>query len=466
MQSRLVFLCFSLLFFSISAQDSLILSQKEFLAIVKKHHPLAYKYRLQYNIAKAEILRAKGAFDPLLSAKAGEKNLDGTQYYKEQSIDLEIPTWYGIALQGGYQNLQGERLNNRDTKGGLTNFGVTVPLAKNLLYDARRAVLDQARFALKMTEAEQNVLVNDLFLDAENTYWDWAKNYELYKISKKSVEINLQRLELTKRTYELGERPAIDTVEAAAQLLSFRVQEREAYLDFVRSTQNLQLFLWNENQEIFPYTENLVPAVDITEICNNTDEIFLAEQVRTRNLQSNAALLYYFQKGNILESERRLKWQSFLPKLDFTYNFLSKENYRADLFPFFNNNFQYGLKLEVPVFLRQARADYQIAKLKIEQNRQDFSIKERELQTKIETYIREINTYQTQIELSESNIINYQKLLTAEEMRYANGESSLFLINSRENKLYEARVKNLELRTKFLQTYNKLKWLNENFIIP
>ncbi|MNY32551.1 Outer membrane efflux protein [compost metagenome] len=159
-----------------------------------------------------------------------------------------------------------------------------------------------------------------------------------------------------------------------------------------------------------------------------------------------------------------MKWQSFLPKLDFTYNFFNKENYQPNYLPLFDNNFQYGLKLEIPIFLRQARADYEIAKLKISQNQQDFQFKTREVSTKIESYKNEVSNYFTQIDIMSRNLNNYQRLLNAEETRFSNGESSLFLINSRENKLLEAKEKNLELKTKFLQSYNKLKWLNENFL--
>ena len=218
------------------------MSAKEFISIVKNYHPLAIKYQLQNKIAASEITLARGNFDPVLGGKLGEKNIDGIQYYRQRNIELGIPTWYGIDLTASYNYLEGEKLNNSDTKGGLYQFGVTVPLAKNLLYDKRRAMLEQAKYALKMTEAEQEVLTNDLLLEAENTYWEWVKNFEIYQLQRKAVLINEERLELTKKTFNFGERPAIDTVEAVSQLQSFRLQERDAFLNFVKSTQDLQLF--------------------------------------------------------------------------------------------------------------------------------------------------------------------------------------------------------------------------------
>ncbi|WP_326980899.1 hypothetical protein VUJ46_11310 [Chryseobacterium sp. MYb264] len=58
---------------------------------------------------------------------------------------------------------------------------------------------------------------------------------------------------------------------------------------------------------------------------------------------------------------------------------------------------------------------------------------------------------------------NYQRLLYAEETKYSNGESSLFLINSRENKVIDAQEKFISIKTKFLKSFNKLKWMKENF---
>ena len=446
------------------AQDSLKLSHQEFLNIVKNYHPLALKYQLQNKIANAEITKARGNFDPVLAGKLGEKNIDGTKYYEQKNVELGIPTWYGIDITGSYNYLDGEKLNNSETKGGLYQFGVTIPLAKNLLYDKRRAMLDQAKFGLKMTEAEQIVLTNELLLDAENTYWDWVKNYEIYKLQKSAGEINRKRLELTKKTYEFGERPAIDTVEAASQLQSFELQERNAYLNFVKSTQELQMFLWKDKQDLYEIAQLIFPSSSLDEHSGYSDYEFLLQNLESKLLQNHASLEYYLQKQNILESERRIKWQSFLPKIDFTYNFFNKENYKSDFLPLFDNNFQYGLKLEIPIFQRQARADYEIAKLKISQNQQDSQLKLREVNTKIETYKYEVTNYFSQIDISAKNLNNYKRLLNAEETRFSNGESSLFLINSRENKLLDAREKNIELKAKFLKSYNKLKWFNENFI--
>jgi len=464
--SGLLFLLCMLQFAStqvVVAQDTLRLSHEEFLAIVKRYHPLAFKYRLENQIAKAEVQQARGNFDPVLSAKDGKKTIDGVDYYQESNVGLEIPTWYGVSLSGSYNNIEGQRLNNSDTRGGLYQFGVTVPLAKGLLFDQRRALLQQARAALQMTAAEQQLLTNALFRDAETAYWDWVRYYEIYRLQTQAVDINVKRLDMIKRTFDYGERAAIDTTEALAQLRSYELEQEDAYLQFLKATAELSLFLWKDQYQPFDLRQPIVPTDELVASEAFKSYPSLITKLNTTNLNAHLSLVYYQQKGSFLETERRLKWQSFLPKFDFTYNFFNKEGYQSEYFPLFQNNYQYGLKLEIPVFLRQARAGYQMAKAKIGQNQMDLTLKEQELQVKISNYSNEVQNYNTQINLADRNLENYQRLLQGEEARYGNGESSLFLINSRQNKLIEAQEKVIELRFKFLKGYAELKYLAESF---
>lgn len=445
------------------AQDTLRLSHTEFLSIVKQYHPLAFRYRLENNIAEAELRNARGNFDPILTAKDARKTIDGIDYYQESNVGIEIPTWYGVSLSGSYNNIEGQRLNNSDTRGGLYQFGITVPLAKGLLFDQRRALLQQAKAALQMTVAEQQLLTNELFRDAETAYWDWVRYYELYRLQTQAVDINVKRLAMIKKTFHYGERAAIDTTEALSQLRSYELEKEDAYLQFLKATAELSLFLWKANREPYDLRQPIFPADNLSATAAYESYPSLISRLNTADLNVHLSLVYYQQKGSFLETARKLKWQSFLPKLDFTYNFFNKEGYSSDYFPLFQNNYQYGLKLEIPVFLRQARAGYQMAKAKIGQNQMDLSLKQQELNVKIANYSNEVQIYHSQISLADRNVENYRRLLHGEEAMYGNGESSLFLINSRQNKLIEAQEKIIELRFKFLKGYSELKYLAESF---
>jgi hypothetical protein len=49
-------------------------------------------------------------------------------------------------------------------------------------------------------------------------------------------------------------------------------------------------------------------------------------------------------------------------------------------------------------------------------------------------------------------------LLNAEQIKFENGESSLFFVNARENKLLETAEKLVDLKVKYLKSIFKIQW--------
>lgn len=78
------------------------------------------------------------------------------------------------------------------------------------------------------------------------------------------------------------------------------------------------------------------------------------------------------------------------------------------------------------------------------------------LKTKISAIQEEINSYSNQYGFSLQMVSSYKKLLQAEERKYQIGESSIFLINSRESKLINAQLKVLELNYKLMHSKAKM----------
>jgi outer membrane protein TolC len=80
------------------------------------------------------------------------------------------------------------------------------------------------------------------------------------------------------------------------------------------------------------------------------------------------------------------------------------------------------------------------------------------VQLKVRSYYNEFVNLQNQIALQSRNYESYLQLVRAEQSRFENGESSLFMINSRENKALEAYEKLIELKTKYFKTIYSLQW--------
>ncbi|MCU7541750.1 hypothetical protein [Riemerella anatipestifer] len=75
-KNKTLYLVFWVFSYCLSAQgDSLSFSLGEYLSAVSTHHPVIKKYRYGKEIAKNEILKSKGNFDPILSGALGQKTL-------------------------------------------------------------------------------------------------------------------------------------------------------------------------------------------------------------------------------------------------------------------------------------------------------------------------------------------------------------------------------------------------------
>mgnify|MGYP006343169621 FL=1 len=66
--------------------------------------------------------------------------------------------------------------------------------------------------------------------------------------------------------------------------------------------------------------------------------------------------------------------------------------------------------------------------------------------------------YKTQVTLLQKTYNNYLQLQRGEEIRFFNGESSLFLVNSRENKTLETLLKLTEATIKYNKSSISLQW--------
>ena len=96
-------------------QEENVFSLEEFLAMVKKHHPVVAQAELKLSEAEAKLLKARGAFDPKLEGGMKEKNYNGTEYYSLFKGSFKIPTWYGIDLKADYEQNDGYYRSSRST---------------------------------------------------------------------------------------------------------------------------------------------------------------------------------------------------------------------------------------------------------------------------------------------------------------------------------------------------------------
>lgn len=452
---------FMLTCIGVSANDTLrVLSEDAFISIVRSYHPVAKQGQLLVDRARAELTASRAGFDPQFYLYSDRKTFDGKTYYDITNPELKIPTWYGIEVKAGLENNLGDFLNPDLSEGKSSYLGVTVPLAKNLLMDKRRAVLKQAKIFRDQSKAERLIMINDLLNDAYETYWYWVRDYEVYNILTNAVYVNETRLRLIKIGFAQGDRPALDTTEALAQLQSFQLARNEAYLNFRNSGLMLSNFMWTPGNSAYYLSETVVPDSSWRTLNIIGTELPVLDSLISIARNEHPKLASFNFKLQMLDIERSLKFQNLLPLLNVRYNILNTgynvlEDASAALY---RNNYKFGVDFGLPLRLSQGRGEYRAARIKIEETNLDVVQARLAIDNKVKYYFNELATLQLQVRIAEDNLQNYQRLFRGEDLRFRVGESSLFILNSRENKVLESMQKLAELKTKFFKSYRSVTW--------
>lgn len=429
-------------------------SFNEYLAIVKKFHPLVKIANLEISQAQAYLLTARGAFDPKLEADFSKKEFQNKEYYSIFNSGFKIPTWYGIEFKGGYDSNSGTFLNPENTTStqGLAYAGVSIPVLQGLLINQRMADLQKAKININLSKAQQKLQAISVLYDAAIAYFNWKRNYDefkLYETYLTNAEIRLQGIQTL---IAQGDKPEIDAVEANIVVKNRKLNKEDSALKLSKARLELSNFLWTNNATPLELEENMFPE---NELEKNIQEYFKTSELNAASFSINThpKINAIENKISILNVDRKLKTNMLLPKIELAYNYLSYPNQ-------FQNyqwqNYKFGANFSFPLFLRKERGYLKLAKYKIEEQNLTLNFEKKQLENKIKAQFVEITSLQKQNNLIEELVKDNSKLLLSEERLFEMGESSLFLINTRENNLVLSKLSNITILYRYFQSNAEL----------
>ncbi|GGE18341.1 TolC family protein [Psychroflexus salis] len=449
-----------ILFFSLSSSalkaqsetnTGLDLSLQEFLAYVKLYHPIAKQAELKISQAEAKLMKARGNFDPKLYSSFTEKDFKETDYYQMFNAGLSIPVWFGLDIKAGYEQAEGSFLNPERTvpEDGLYKAGISLPLGQGLFINERMATLKKAKIIQNLNQAERDLKVNEVLYKASLTYIDWyqaQKQVDIFEEFLENAEIRFQGI---KQSALQGDIPTIDTLEAKITVQKRELSLEKSKLKLIQSRFKLSNFLWLENNVPLQLDEGVLPA-ELNEL--SMDNILGTNLLQLENYNVEQHPLLQFLSYGIasLEVDRKLAAERLKPVLDVEYNFLSEQPNQVDTFT--PNNFQAGVSFSIPLFLRKERGDLKLTKLKIQDAELEYEFQNLELRNQIDAAQESISSFDRQLVTIEQIAVNFDKLLQAEERKFSFGESSVFLINSREQKLIDARLEQIKANARLFES--------------
>ena len=439
-----IFICSSMNLFG--QNNPTEFTYNEFLGYVKKYHPLVKQANLKLNEAQANLMQARGAFDPKIEVDFNEKQFKDNQYYSILNSSFKIPTWYGIELKAGFDNSEGIYVNPENTlpNSGLTSFGISVPVGQGLFINQRMADIRKAKIAQNLNVAERNLQAVEVIYEASVSYVNWKRSYDEVKLYETYLENALIRYNGVSKLIEEGDKPAIDSVEAGIAVKTRRLNLEDAKLKLTKAKLELSNYLWLENNIPLELNDNLFPDATLSKTIK---EVLQINELGTIDLDNHPKIQALDAKIALLKVDRKLKANALLPKLDLSYNYLSEPSY-IDNYRF--EDYKIGVNFSFPIFLRKERGSLKLADLKIQDSEFGLQFERKSLENKIKSQQQEIVSLQKQQDYNDKLVKDFSTLLNAEDRLFEMGESSLFVINSRENSLVTSQINEIVLENRYL----------------
>ena len=431
-------LFFFLLGLSINVLGSDTLTVDQFKELVLKNHPLVKSADLYDEIAEAYLQRGRGALDPTLNSDFDAKDFDSKKYFQRWNSEIKIPTRYPIDFSVGYEENSGEFLNNDEIlpNNGLAYGTISVSVLRGLMFDEQRFKIEQSKLLSSKSRIEQEIIIREIIIQSLKVYLEWSSSYYELEVLEEYQNRVSNRHNFVIQLFENGDKPAIDTIESRINLNTATKDVLLAKEKLNWKQQKLNFFLWDEEGKPLILLDSIVPDLLDELVLNLGKETMLLNPVWEKDLEIRKKSVLIEQ----LELNNRLEREQLKPALDIKYNTIHNLGDDELAYSFGVNDYKLGASISVPIRNRETRGKIKLNEALIDQNTYDQSSYLLDLELKYNTLLENQTLRNELIKTENEKLLNSEMLYNAERLKFELGESTVFLLNSRERKLLESQI--------------------------
>jgi outer membrane protein TolC len=405
------------------------------------HHPSVQAALAREDVAEAELMRARGGFDPALSVRGALRH---GGYYELRRVDAELraPTpWLGAEVWAGYRFGRGvdeeERYpsyySDQTLDRGELRAGVRVPLLRDRALDDRRAGRARAELAVEGAQQVRALALIELERRAAAAYWSWVAAGRGQQVCEELLTLAEVRLGAVRERVASGIIPEVDTLEAERAWLSRQDCVIQARRNVEAAAIVLGLFLRSDTGAPAPPAPARLPRdlpLPAAPVMTQPDvERVLACHPR---VAAQRAVMESQRVARDLASQRRQ------PRLDALAE-VSRDLGQGDSsLP--GTVLEVGVQLSVPLALRDARGQHAATEALLAFEREQLRLAEDEVRAELSDIA---SAYQAALErhaLLTRLEQNAEQLAAAERRQLELGATSLLFVNIREQGVAEASL--------------------------
>lgn len=430
-----------------AARSSAPLLLGEVLDSVQRHFPAIIAAQKEQRAAEAELLAARGGFDPLLRLRAEGAVLG---YYQNGRLDVSLeqptPLWgtrffAGWRLgTGSFADYDGKLETNEY---GEVRVGAVVPLWRNGPIDRTRAAIKRA--AVGQTLAAQGVAQQRLEAVrlGSQRYWEWTAAGQRLHIAHSLQRLAAERDAALAQRVRHGDLPEIERIDNQRLILSRQSLLIAAQRGLEQAQIELSIYLRDARGEpwLVP-AERLPRELPLPEPRALTSER-LAADIQTalaRRPEAERLRLQLEQLG----IDRDLAKNQLAPAVDVGLAF--SQDLGAGSSTRTPPVLEGSVLFDMPIPNRTAKGRLGATEAQMARLQAQARLVRDRICAEVQDVQSLLRTAEQRVALARAELQLAQKVETAEHQRFELGDSTLVLVNLREQATADAALREIDAR--------------------
>lgn len=410
------------------------------LESVNKNYPPLRAALLERPLADADLLSTQGRFDLSLKSRIDTTNFG---FYQNERFDVSVEqptTIWGATVYSGYTVSEG-KYPDYDGKSvtnsaGQYRVGARVPLARDRAIDSRRADLTKAKIGLRLADLSVDQQRLSILQNATRRYWDWVAAGRRLAIANALLEVATGRDSILTEAVRIGALPQFEQLDNQRLVMQRRNNVVEARRTLENASIELSLFLRDgAGKPMLAEAATLPPGFpDPAEL----SEKQLLDDLDAAQTRRPEILRFVFQR-NQTEVDRKLAENQRLPSIELFSEYnreLGDGTVKRG-----PNDLRVGILFDLPFQRRTASGRLAAAETRLKQIEQRAQFQSEQVLAEIRDAASAVKAAFERARVLHEELNLTRKVEEAERTRYELGDSTLFVLNQREQSTAEAAVR-------------------------
>ncbi|MEQ1794490.1 MAG: TolC family protein [Nitrospira sp.] len=433
------------------------LSVDEIHAWIDRSHPLLKGAGTEKVMARGRMLKALGAFEPVLIndteiERFVSKDKFGTQSVGFNDTLIEARNPMGFRYSAGVRQAIGDA-KIPDLSFGNGNqqvlLGGFFPLLKGLMVNPENAELQRSELADPRADIRIAQTRQDLFLAAATQFWDWVAAVRYVEVQRKALKVAEDRFKQVEGRAKAGAVAPLDVVEANQEVQRRREVSIAAQRQVEQEQFKLSMFLWENNVPSLPALDRVpdFPA----QMLSPTPDTVKAHKIQAKAERPEIREIGIEAKMNDIDLE--LAKNNLLPSLD-----AEAAPARAPEKFVLGLGYRFGLELKIPILQRRSRGEVLEAQGKADRFVMVQKFREQQVVVDVDNALSAIERAKERMEAAVQSLRLAKTLEEGERFRFGLGATSVLFVNLRERNSVDSEAQVIRAKADYQKAQALYQW--------